>query len=85
MDKEKFVNVLSEKLNCDVEYAGKISDLLEDNFLIGKKNKEKTIKHFMEELNISEEEADNIYNVSSSIIATEIKNKIKHPFRDLDK
>ena len=68
-------------INC-TEYATKIANLLEDNFIIGKKNKEKTINHLIEELNISEEEADNIYNVSSSIIVGEIKNKLKHPFKN---
>lgn len=85
MDKEKFINELAKKLNCDIEYARKVSDLLEDNFIIGKKNKEKTINHLIEELNINEEEADNIYNVSSSIIVGGIKDKLKHPFKDLDK
>ena len=39
----------------------------------------------MSELNISIEEANLIYNVSSYIISNEIKNKLKHPFRNLDK
>ena len=81
MDKEKYINELASKLNFDKDYARKVADLLDDNFVIGKRNKEKTIKHLIEELNISEEEADNIYNVSSSIVFNEIKDKIKHPFR----
>lgn len=85
MNKEKFVEELSKQLNCDVEYGRKVSDFLEDNFIIGKKNKEKTIITLINELNISEEEAENIYNVSMGIITSEIKNKIKHPFKDLDK
>lgn len=76
MDKEKYINELAIKLNLDKKYARKVADLLEDNFIIGKKNKEKTIKHLVEELNITEEEADNIYNVSSSIIVGEIKKEI---------
>lgn len=85
MNKEKFINVLTEKLNCDIEYSRKINDLLEDNFLIGKKNKEKTINSFVTELNVSKEEAEKIYEVASSVIASAIKDKIKHPFKDLDK
>ncbi|MBR1377037.1 MAG: hypothetical protein IJ565_04415 [Bacilli bacterium] len=44
MDKEKYINELAKKLNFDKKYAKKVADLLEDNFIIGKKNKEKTIK-----------------------------------------
>ena len=85
MNKEKFVEELSRKLNCELDYAKKVSDLLEDNFIIGKKNKIKTINNFMENLNVDEEEANRLYDVSHSIIAKEIKNKIRHPFRNLDK
>ena len=85
MNKEKFINQLSEKLNYDKEYTKKIADLLEDNFMIGKNNKEKTIKHLIENLSITEEEADSIYNASSSIVVGEIKNKITHPFKNTDK
>lgn len=84
MNKEKFVEELSKQLNCDVEYSKKINNCLEDNFIIGKKNKEKTINTLINELNITLEEAENIYNVSMGIITGEIKNKIKHPFKDLD-
>lgn len=85
MNKEKFINVLAEKLNCDTEYSRRVSDLLEDNFLIGKKNKEKTINSFITELKVSEEDAERIYETASSVIASAIKTKIKHPFKDLDK
>ena len=85
MNKERFINVLAEKLNCDTDYSRRVSDLLEDNFLIGKKNKEKTINSFVTELKVSKEEAEKIYETASSVIASAIKDKIKHPFKDLDK
>jgi hypothetical protein len=85
MNKVEFIKELSCKLNCDIEYAYIISDLLENNFLLGKKNKKKLINHFISELDISLEEANNIYNVASSIIFREVKNKLKHPFKNLDK
>lgn len=84
MNKEKYIKELCKELNCDNEYARKISDSLEENFIIGKNNKENIINHLIEELKIGLEEADNIYNVSSSIIVKEIKNKIIHPFKNLD-
>lgn len=84
MNKSGFIKQLSEKLNIDESRAREIADLLEDNFLIGKKNKEKTINLFIEKLNVSEEEADNIFNTSCDIIKENLLDKIKHPFKDLD-
>lgn len=85
MNKQKYIEKLSKELNCDFEYASKISDILENNFLFGKKSKEKIINNFINELNVNIDEANNIYNISSSIIAKEVKNKLKHPFKNLDK
>lgn len=85
MNKTKYIEKLSKELNCDLKYAGKISDILEDNFLLGKKNKEKIINSFINELNINVDEANKIYNISISIIAKEIKNKIRHPLKKYDK
>lgn len=85
MNKSEFIKQLQEKLNIEESKAKEIADLLEDNFLIGKKNKEKTINLFMEKLNVSEEEADNLFNTSCDIIKDNLLEKIKHPFKDLDK
>ena len=38
----------------------------------------------METLNIDEEKANELYNITSSIIAENIKDKIKHPFKGND-
>ena len=84
MNKTGFVKELANKLNCSEDYSRKIIDILEENFIIGKKNKEKTISNLMANLSIDEEEANNVYNIASNIIATEIKEKIKHPFRSKD-
>lgn len=43
------------------------------------------VNEFISELNISIEEANNIYNISSSIIVKGIKNKLKYPFKNSDK
>ena len=32
----------------------------------------------------TEDEAENIYDIAMRIIASEIKNKVKHPFRSRD-
>ena len=51
---------------------------------MGKKNKEKIISTLQEKLDITGEDANNIYNTSLDIINTNLKEKIKHPFKDLD-
>lgn len=40
MNKKGFILKLKEKLNYDEEKCIKINEILEDTFLIGKKNKE---------------------------------------------
>lgn len=84
MNKKGFILELVNKTNLDEETCVKINDCLEENFIIGKNNKEKTISLLMERLSFSLEEANNIYNIASGIMAEQIKNKIKHPFKSQD-
>ena len=84
MNKSEFIEELVKKTGYSEEDCRKISDILEDNFIIGKKNKEKTIDNLTNQLNYSAEEAEKIYEIASSIIVNEIKDKIKHPFRSKD-
>lgn len=84
MNKSDFIRELEEKLGYSEEKCIIINDVLESNFFISKKNKEKIITKLIEKLEIDEIEANKIYNTSVSIIASEIKNKLKHPFRSKD-
>ena len=84
MNKKEFIKALGEKLNFSEEKCILINDVLEDNFLIGKNNKEKILAGFMEKLVVDEKEANRIYESAASIIAGEIKDKLKHPFRSQD-
>lgn len=81
MNKRGYIERLKKELNMDEEKVITIESIMEDSFIIGKKNKETKINKLIEVLNINGEEANHIYEVASSIIAEEIKNKIKHPFR----
>lgn len=81
MTKEEFIKVLSEKLKCSEKRAKEVSDLLEDNCFIGKNNKEKTINSFINNLNVTKEEADEIFNVCMNTIKDGIKNRLLHPFK----
>ena len=80
MNKKYFVNELIKELNCDETYARQVLDLYEENFIIG--NKEKTIKLFVDKLNVSNEEAKNLYETCSKIVSSSLKNKILHPFKN---
>ena len=85
MNKEKVLSVLREKLNLDDEKINKISNIVEDTFLVGKNNKEKMLSRFQEELHIDNEFANKIYDTVMSVIGGGIKDKLLHPFKDLDK
>ena len=84
MNKQGFIKELIKQTNLSENECIIINDCLEENFIIGKKNKEKTINLLIERLNIDEEKANEIYNTASSIMANAIKDKIKHPFKSQD-
>ena len=85
MNKKEFIEKLCKELNIDEEKSKKINDILESTFLVGKKNKDKLVNSFIKELNIDENSANKIYETAMSIIGSGIKDKLKNPFRDLDK
>ena len=84
MNKTEFIKELSKQTGYDEEKCMKINEVIDDIFLIGKKNKEKMIAGFIENLEITEEEANKIYETVMSIIGNELKDKLKHPFKSQD-
>lgn len=52
---------------CDEECII-IDNILNNHFIIGKENRKRIIDDFMSKLNISYDEADDLYNKCSSII-----------------
>ena len=81
MNKTKFIEKLQETLNIEENDAIIINDILENNNIIGKNNKQKIINDIMEKLEKTETEANKIYETTKQIITTAIKNKIRHPFK----
>jgi len=81
MNKNEFIKLLSSKANLSLEKAKLVNDVLESNWFISKKNKDKIIKEIAEKLNVLEKDAIRIYDESVKIINYEIKNKLKHPFK----
>lgn len=84
MNKNDFVSELSNQLSYSKEKCIIINDILENNFFINKKSKDKIIEEFIQLLNVSDEEAIKIYDIAVNIIKEEVKNKLKHPFRNQD-
>lgn len=84
MNNKEFIRELENKLSYSEEKCTTINQILESNFFISKKNKDKIIEEFILKLNVNYEEAINIYNTSVNIINNEIKNKLKHPFKSKD-
>ena len=84
MNKHEFINKLEEELKLEHSKCVIINSVLEDTFIIGKNNKEIMIRKFMEELNIEEEYANEIYDKVCIIIKNAIKNKLRHPFKGKD-
>lgn len=85
MNKRKFVEELSKYLNLSTETCYQIDEILEDNFFISKSNKDKIITILIKELNMDEEKAIEVYDTAKKIFNREIKYRLLHPFKDLDK
>ncbi len=79
MNKNEFINILSKKTKLSLKDTELVNNILENNFFISKKNKDKIISEIVINLNISIEEATTIYNIAKDIINSELRNKLKHP------
>jgi len=84
MNKEGFIKELSKKTGLSEEKCIVINSIIEDTCLIGNKSKHKMIEGFKEKLNVTEEEAQKIYETAMELITTSMKEKIKHPFKGND-
>jgi len=80
MNKEDVINKLVEVTKLDKEKCIAINEILENNFFVGKKNKEKIISDISSKLNMNEMDAEKIYESAMSVIGSGIKDKLKHPF-----
>lgn len=84
LNKLEFINELSLKLSYPKDKCIIINEILESNFFISKKNKDKIIEELIQKLVINQKEAINIYDVAVKIVKDEVKNKLKHPFKSKD-
>lgn len=84
MNKEKFINKLENVTGLDNNKCIIINNILENHFIIGKNNKERIINDIIEQLQMTNEEAEKIYESAMSLIGNGIKDKLKHPFKSQD-
>lgn len=84
MNKKEFVMELSKRLSYSKDKCIMINEILESNFFISKKNKDRIIEELLKKLNVSHEGAIKIYEIAMTIINDEVKNKLRHPFKDRD-
>ena len=82
--KYEFINTIQNKTKLSKEKCLIINDILENNFLLGNKNKQNIINELINKLSINEEKAEEIYNISMNIISLSLKEKLKHPFKSQD-
>lgn len=72
---------LEKVTGLDTNQCTILNSILESHFLLGKNNKEKIINDVMLQLQMTREEAEEIYEKAMSVIGTGIKDKLKHPFK----
>lgn len=81
MNKNGFIKELSKQTGYDEEKCILINNVIENYFIFGRKNKDKIIRDLQVKASLSEDDSENVYDISMKIIAEEIKNKLKHPFK----
>ena len=84
MNKAGFIKELSKVNGYSIDDCIIINDVLENNFFISKKSKDKIVSELTSKLQINETEATSIYEKAKMIFNNEIKNKLKHPFKSQD-
>ena len=52
MNKSEFIKELSKQTSYNEEWCNTINNIVEDTFIIGKKNKEKIIEKFEKQINL---------------------------------
>lgn len=84
INKKSFISELQDKTNLSYNDCLIVNDILENNFIFNKKKKEKVINELIAQLNISDDRANEIYDVIMEFVSSKIKEKIKHPFKSYD-
>ena len=84
MDKTEFIKALADKTGYDEAKCTQINGILEDTFIFGKKHQQELIEKFQDQLEMSQEEAEALYNDVMGLVGSNVKDKLKHPLRNQD-
>lgn len=68
MNKELFIEKLLKKTNFSLEKCCIIQNIIANNSIIGRKNKEKIINELISKLSLNQDTADEVYNICMEII-----------------
>lgn len=82
MNKMGFIKELSKQTGYDEQKCILINNIIENYFIFGRKNKDKIIKDLQIKTSLNEDDAENVYDIGVKIITMEIKDKLKHPFKN---
>lgn len=85
MNKTEFIKELEIKTNYSPEQCTVINDVLENHFILRKKNKPKVVAELSERLAVGNAEAEKIYGQVMEIINAQIKTAKRRPFGDPSK
>lgn len=85
MNKTMFIKKIMEEANLSENESTLVNSILEDNFFLSKSNKPIIISKIEEAINVDSDRALEIYNIAINIIKTSIKNRLIHPFKNLNK
>ena len=79
MNKEEVLNKIGEITGYARDKVEEINKIMENNFLFNLNNKEKIVNELSSRLNISQEEASNIYDKVIDFFNKTIIDKLKNP------
>ena len=80
MNKTGFIMQLAERLNITEEQAAMVDETVEAHPIIGRNSKLAVIAEIKEKLGTDDEAAKRISDTASELIASNIRNKLLHPF-----
>lgn len=80
MNKTGFIMQLADRLNITEEQAATVDGILEAHHIVGRNSKLAVVAEIKEKLGTDDETAKQISDTASELIASNIRNKLLHPF-----
>lgn len=80
MNKTGFIMQLADRLNITEEQAAQVDEIIEAHYIVGRNSKLAVVAEIKEKLGTDDETAKQISDTASELIASNIRNKLLHPF-----